>query len=112
MSDFHIPTPRELDEHFERRRKAGDAERMLAADGVMPEAGHFYTVTRTFSQADGSWCDSFWEVLTINGGNAFVRIHTPYEQIERFWAIADRGWYLADDAWAAKVAFGTARVPS
>ena len=92
----------------DRLRDAGMAARMSADDGVVPEAGRVYTVSRSFRNGDGSWVSDFWEVLTINGGNAFVRIHTPYEKIERFWEIADRAWYTADDAWALKTEGGAA----
>ena len=86
----------------ERMPENGIAARLSADDGVSPQAGHVYTVSRSFRNGDGSWVECFWEVLTVNGGNVFVRIHTPFEKIERFWEIADRAWYPADDAWALK----------
>ena len=86
----------------QRMQENGIAARLSADDGVTPEAGHVYTVSRSFRNGDGSWVECFWEVLTVNGSNVFVRIHTKHEAIDRFWEIADRAWYPADDAWALK----------
>lgn len=88
----------------EEMRAQGHAARMQADPGEAPRAGHFYTVSPDFTFGDRSWCDCFWEVMTVNGANAFVRIHDHRETIDRFWPIAERAWYLADDAKAASEA--------
>ena len=98
-----FPTHSELKEIWADQKRSGDAERMLADDGVTPEAGHFYTVSKDFTRGDGSWTEDFWEVLNVTGPKAFVRIHRDHgDPIERFWPIADRAWYNADPAWALR----------
>lgn len=78
----------------------GQQARLMAEDSDKVIVGHFYTVSRNFSSGDGSWCDCFWEVISINGANALVTIHTKHGENEtRFWPMEDRAWYLADDAY-------------
>jgi hypothetical protein len=97
----YVPTLREIAAIQEQNKARGDAARMMSDDGDTPEPGHFYTVSKSFSSGDGSWTDVFWEVLSVNGPKAYVKIHTGYtDPVVRFWEIGDRAWYLADDAWA------------
>lgn len=80
-------------------KERGQKARLMADDSDKVEAGHFYTVSPNFSGGDRSWCDDFWEVISINGGNALVTIHTRHgDNVTKFWPMEDRAWYLADDA--------------
>lgn len=91
--NFEFPTREEL-------KANGNQARMMADEGDAVEVGHVYTVSPSFTNGDRSWTECFWEVLTISGPNAFVRIHERHDRPnERFWQIQDRAWYLADDAW-------------
>jgi hypothetical protein len=100
----YFPTLREIAEIQEQNKARGDAARMMSDDGDTPKPGHFYTVSMSFSDGDTSWTDVFWEVLTVNGQSAYVKIHEDYKNpVIRFWDIGDRAWYLADDAWAMSV---------
>ena len=84
----------------ERMATRGQQARLMADNSDKVEAGHFYTVSSSFSGGDSSWCDCFWEVISINGANALVTIHTKNdENVTRFWQMDDRAWYLADDAY-------------
>lgn len=78
----------------------GDAARMLSDDGVTPEVGGVYTVSRDFTCGDGSWNDCFWEVLSISGPNVLIQIHGRYETFKRIFRIEERAWYPADEAFA------------
>lgn len=92
---------KEINEYQDRMRRFGEHARLMSEDGVRPSPGHFYTVSCSFRSGDASWTENFWEVLTVNGSNAFVRIHCQHEQtLEYFFEIEDRAWFLADDAWA------------
>jgi hypothetical protein len=102
MDDWNFPTMAEIEEFRERAKKNGQAVRMMHDEGDTPEAGHVYTVSASFSMGDRSWVSGFWEILTINGPKAFVRIHTEFDTIERFEEIENRAWYLADDAFALR----------
>lgn len=99
---LEFPSHQELKEIWAEQRRNGEAVRMMADDGDKPETGRYYTVSKTFDRGDGSWDDCFWQVLTINGPKAFVRIHDGNRLVERFVDINNRAWYLADDAWKAK----------
>lgn len=89
----------------EAAKQKGEAVRLMSDDGDTPVKGSFYTVSPDFTNGDRSWIENFWEVISVNGPNVFVRIHkrAPIsgENVERFFPIADRAWYNADDAWAA-----------
>ena len=100
---FNFPTHQEMQQIQAQRKANGDAVRMMHDEGDKPEAGHYYTVSPSFRDGDRSWCDDFWEVVSIHGPNAFVRIH-DYRKVERFEVIAERHWYLADEAWKARSA--------
>lgn len=103
MMEINFPTPAEIAATQERMKARGEEARMMSDESDKVEPGHFYTVSRSFNNGDGSWCDNFWEVVTVNGPNAFVRIHEPHgRNIERFFEIGQRAWYLADDAYAAR----------
>ncbi|MFG6591255.1 hypothetical protein [Sulfitobacter sp. 1A12157] len=103
MMGWQFPTPAEMAQARADMKAAGEAARMMADEGDKPEAGHFYTVSKSFSNGDGSWTELFWEVLSVSGPKAFVRIHERHgEPIERFWMIEDRAWYLADEAWSLR----------
>lgn len=102
---FEFPTHKQLAENFERRKRNGDAARMLADESDDVKEGGFYTVSKSFSSGDESWTEDFWEVLSVCGPKAYVKIHPRHgEPILRFWDIAGRAWYSADDAWAIKLA--------
>jgi hypothetical protein len=106
MNDmFNFPTPSEMEAIRAERKRSGEVARLMSDDGDAPKAGGFYTVSKDFTGGDGSWCECFWEVLTINGPKVFVRIHDGgSRKIERFFTISDRAWYAADNAWAASEA--------
>ncbi len=95
---------------FEARnklKKEGQATRMMTDEGIQPKAKHFYTVSADFAHGDRSWISDFWEVLSVNGANAYVRIHREHgSPVEKFFPISERSWYLADDAWRASKHYG------
>ena len=101
---MEFPTPKEMADNQARMKANGAEARMMADDGDKVEAGHFYTVSKSFSRGDGSWTENFWEVLSINGPKAYVKIHARigHDHTLRFWDIEDRAWYLADDAMLIK----------
>jgi hypothetical protein len=101
---MNFPTQKELTQIWDRQKKNGDAARMMAdTSSAMPKPGNFYTVSADFKRGDQSWTEEFWEVLSINGPNAFVRIHRRHgDPVQMFFEIADRAWYTANDAWALK----------
>ncbi|MDW3181740.1 hypothetical protein [Roseobacter sp.] len=95
-----FPSPGEMRAIRENARKEGEAARMMADDGDAVSPGNFYTVSKSFDQGDRSWIDDFWEVITVNGPKAYVKIHTSSgREVCRFFEISNRAWYLANDAW-------------
>ena len=81
-------------------KRDGEAARLMADEGVKPEAGKHYTVSKDFQCGDRSWCDCIWHVKAISGPNLFVDIIRPsnwpavyhtgiFNEIERAWYPAD-----------------------
>ena len=71
---MHLPAI-DLSRYMLLCKEAGEKARSLARDSDDVLAGHFYTVSPSFETGDESWCEDFWEVLSINGSNALVRTH-------------------------------------
>lgn len=84
----------------EEMRRLGQEARMLADDGVRPEAGHSYTVSPDFVHGDRSWIDRIWRVKAISGPNVQVEIvgagWEAGSNLVRVFRADERAWYLAD----------------
>lgn len=79
----------------EEMKRSGQEARMMADDGVVPEAGKTYTVSPDFVFGDRSWIDKLWKVVAVSGPNVIVDIiGTDVKQ--KVFRIDERAWYLVE----------------
>ncbi len=79
----------------EMKRK-GTESRLMADDGVVPQAGKTYTVSPDFQRGDRSWIDCLWKVVAVSGPNVIVDIESANVK-QRVFRIDDRAWYLVEN---------------
>lgn len=80
----------------EEMQRKGTESRLMADDGVMPQAGKSYTVSPDFNRGDRSWIDCVWKVVAVSGPNVIVDIESAGVK-QRVFRIDERAWYLVEN---------------